>query len=87
MVKTFWRRDGLGMWVGLIALCGLAGGAGAGPTGRATISLDGRWQFRMDPQGTGQAERWFDSGTVFKAQICVPGAWSAQGFGQPGQKV
>jgi len=87
MVKTSWWRGGLGVWVGLIALCGLAGRADAGPGGRATISLDGRWQFRMDPQGVGQAERWFDAGTTFKAQIRVPGAWGAQGFGQPGQKV
>jgi len=41
----------------------------------------------MDPENKGHAARWFDAGAVFKDQILVPGAWGAQGFGQPAPKV
>jgi len=41
----------------------------------------------MDPENKGQAARWFDAPAVFKDQVLVPGAWGAQGFGRPTEKV
>ena len=87
MSRMSWQCGGAGVWVALIVLCASAARAEAPPGGRATISLDGRWGFRMDPQGNGQAARWFDAGAGFKAQIRVPGAWGAQGFGEPTAKM
>ena len=84
MNKMSWR------WIGgvvLAAVCVPAMRAPAATGGRASISLDGLWRFRMDPKGQGRGGRWFDAGVPFAAQIRVPGAWSAQGFGEPAQKV
>ena len=70
-----------------ILLGSLAVRADAGAGGRATISLDGLWRFRMDPENKGQTARWFNAPAVFKDQILVPGAWGAQGFGRSTEKV
>ncbi|NLF00242.1 MAG: hypothetical protein GX601_04610, partial [Anaerolineales bacterium] len=43
-------------------------------------SLDGNWHFRLDPEDTGLAERWFEHG-MFAEEIQVPGSWQGQGFG------
>jgi beta-galactosidase len=53
---------------------------------RTTLSLDGAWEFAVDPQRTGEAEAWFKPGTKWPAQslIQVPGCWEAQGIGGPG---
>jgi beta-galactosidase len=54
---------------------------------RAVISLDGRWDFRLDPQDAGRKEQWFASGIRFTNTIRVPGAWQAQGYGVPSDKL
>lgn len=46
---------------------------------RAVIDLSGQWEFRMDPDDRGRAEKWFEIGTPFDRKIAVPGAWNAQG--------
>ena len=55
--------------------------AGAEPPLRHSISLDGEWQFRMDPKREGEAGQWFKPGVDFPDKIQVPGNWQAQGFG------
>ena len=65
----------------------LAGLAGLAPSisaaERAGIDLNGAWEFRIDPQDVGGAQAW-SAGTVpFPRQITVPGAWQAQGVGEP----
>lgn len=49
--------------------------------GRATVSLDGRWQFKLDRQGAGAEQRWFSKKVPFADAIQVPGGWDAQGYG------
>lgn len=49
---------------------------------RPRIELDGLWQFRLDPQGSGEREQWYAGGQGFDATIRVPGAWQAQGIGE-----
>jgi len=87
MARMSWRSGGAGLWVALIVLCAWAVRAQAGPAPRAVIPLDGRWQFRTDPENKGVAERWFDAEAAFKGRITVPGAWDSQGVGTPTQKV
>jgi hypothetical protein len=48
---------------------------------RPRLSLDGQWQFRLDPQREGEAGKWFEPGAEFPDVIKVPGNWQAQGFG------
>ena len=43
-------------------------------------SLDGAWEFRLDPDDVGLEERWFDL-DGFADPIQVPGTWQGQGFG------
>lgn len=67
---------------------GLAAMAQAGkpandPALRPCLSLDGEWQFRLDPQREGEAGKWFDASVDFPDKIQVPGNWQAQGFGEP----
>jgi hypothetical protein len=50
---------------------------------RPQFSLDGTWQFRLDPQGDGEAGKWFETAAAFPHQIQVPGNWQAHGFGEP----
>ena len=48
---------------------------------RPTVSLDGDWEFILDPQREGWAAGW-SSGRHALPHTCeVPGAWEAQGFG------
>ncbi len=49
---------------------------------RDTVALDGAWEFRLDPQGTGLAQKWYQPGASFDRTIQVPGAWQAQGIGE-----
>jgi hypothetical protein len=49
-------------------------------------SLDGTWHFRLDPEDTGLAERWFEHG-LFADEIQVPGNWQGQGFGGTGTET
>ncbi len=44
-------------------------------------SLDGSWQFRLDPDDEGVSDRWFQSPENFKESVQVPGCWQGQGHG------
>ncbi len=48
---------------------------------RATLDLNGAWQFGLDPNDAGERERWFESKRALTDTIQVPGSWQAQGFG------
>ena len=52
-----------------------------------TISLDGTWDFAIDPEKIGQEKQWYlpDVELPNKRDIQVPGCWEAQGVGQPGR--
>jgi beta-galactosidase len=68
----------------------LAGCATATPRpgeGRPVIDLSGEWEFRMDPEDRGRAEKWFEPGAVFDRKIRVPGAWNAQGVSFESEKL
>ncbi len=54
---------------------------------RPSLSLDGAWTFRMDPQNIGETEEWYSDGTFFSDSIKVPGAWDAQGYGEETEKL
>jgi len=66
-----------GSILGLLAAC--AAPAGGMAAGAGAVDLSGEWDFRMDPEDRGTAERWFEPGTAFDRKIHVPGAWNAQG--------
>ena len=55
---------------------------------RETISLDGDWNFAIDPQNKGQnwIKKWFSPEHAMPDQlpIKVPGCWETQGIGGPG---
>ena len=51
---------------------------------RPWLSLDGEWDFVLDPKDVGESERWFSTGKPFEMRIRVPGAWEAEGVGEPG---
>jgi len=93
----------LGLGLGL--LMSLGAGASAQPPGReatpavanpalrsehrATLSLDGKWQFAVDPGKKGEAEEWYrpDVALPDATTIQVPGCWEAQGVGGEGVSV
>jgi beta-galactosidase len=50
---------------------------------RPRLDLDGKWQFRTDPQSVGVREEWHSPGVPFPQQLQVPGAWQEQGIGEP----
>jgi beta-galactosidase len=54
---------------------------------RTVVSLDGKWDFQLDPQGTGRGAQWFAERVAFTNTIQVPGAWQAQGYGSDGEKL
>lgn len=49
------------------------------------LSLDGDWQFRLDPDDRGVADAWFRSPAHLPERIRVPGCWQGQGFGGAGK--
>ncbi len=53
---------------------------------RPFLSLDGTWDFAVDPQVEGEAKSWFrpETGLPAARAIEVPGCWEAQGVGEPG---
>jgi len=53
---------------------------------RKTISLDGEWDFAVDPQQQGEKEHWYrpDVPLPDATKIQVPGCWEAQGVGGEG---
>ncbi len=56
---------------------------------RQTLSLDGIWDFAMDPSGQGEAQRWFSPEILLpnSIPIRVPGCWEAQGVGVTGNST
>jgi len=69
----------------ILMVCLAVGSAVA--AGRATMPLDGAWQFKLDPADAGEKARWFDATAPFDDTITVPGAWDAQGFGSETPKL
>ena len=69
------------------------------PAGRPVLSLDGVWNFATDPEGRGEAEKWYLPGAKLPAMplpgyaptadgtIRVPGIWDNQGYGTETDKV
>lgn len=55
--------------------------------GRATFSLDGAWEFQLDPERQGEANGWASGEEAFSGRVGVPGAWDAQGFGEETDKL
>jgi len=45
------------------------------------VSLRGDWQFCLDPEDRGVAERWFAGPDRLTERVAVPGCWQGQGFG------
>ncbi|MCG2659200.1 MAG: hypothetical protein L6437_03010 [Kiritimatiellae bacterium] len=48
---------------------------------RENISLDGEWEFKLDPKDVGKKQEWFKNNNLHWDRIEVPGCWQAQGFG------
>lgn len=83
--RPFWRNlaGASALLIGLIAVVA----AQAEPP-RPTVSLDGVWQFRLDPDDVGVKEKWpATDAAALPDQITVPGAWDAQGFGKETDKL
>jgi hypothetical protein len=51
---------------------------------RPWLSLDGEWDFALDPEEVGEQEKWFAGEKPFSMKVHVPGAWESQEIGQPG---
>lgn len=62
-----------------------AGCAGLPLEAPLRVSLDGEWEFRLDPEDRGRAEQWYLSAASFDRRIRVPGAWNAQGIAFPSE--
>jgi beta-galactosidase len=56
---------------------------------RQTLSLDGTWEYAVDPTGVGEEQKWFEPETALpnKTSLQVPGCWEAQGVGGPGNST
>ena len=50
---------------------------------RVQVDLNGVWEFRRDPDGTGRQNGWHAGGDTFNEKISIPGAPQAQGIGEP----
>ncbi len=50
---------------------------------RRTLSLNGAWQFRLDPHAVGEQEGWAREPKGFTRRMPVPGFWQAQDIGKP----
>ena len=69
------------VWVSF--LCVSVSQVTADEPARPQLSLDGPWQFQLDPKDEGVAGQWFAMEAAFPDTIRVPGNWQAQGFGEP----
>ena len=47
-------------------------------------SLDGKWEFALDPQNSGTDEGWMEGRGPFEHKVKVPGCWQGQGIGHEG---
>lgn len=54
---------------------------------RERIPLSGEWSFRTDPGDVGKTELWYANGAKFDRTVRVPGAWEAQGVGEPSRAL
>ena len=72
------------IWLSAVLVCALFAPS---TFGRERLSLDGEWSFRMDPADRGVVEQWAGTQVRFTDSIRVPGAWDAQGFGGPTDKL
>ncbi len=54
------------------------------PESERRISIDGEWEFRLDPQDKGVKLRWFRDNEGFEEKVQVPGCWQGQGLGHDG---
>jgi hypothetical protein len=54
---------------------------------RPCVSLDGKWQGRMDPDKVGEAQQWFSPAKPFEREATVPGCWDSEGFGFEQEKA
>lgn len=50
---------------------------------RSRVDLNGKWEFRLDPESRGESAGWSSGRERFDDTILVPGAWQAQGYGKP----
>ncbi len=50
-----------------------------------SLTLNGKWSFRLDPEDKGKSLQWFKKPEGFKDRIAVPGCWQGQGFGNEGK--
>ena len=62
--------------------------------GRSSLSLNGTWDFQMDPKNEGltvmpgaELGKWFTADAAYSHRIEVPGCWQAQGFGPPNRHL
>ena len=84
MLKIRWRTPSeafmRGSWILSLFLSLAVAPCMSAPRGH--ISLDGIWQFTLDPQDRGVAEGWSRLPDRFDRKIRVPGIWQGQGFGE-----
>ncbi|MCC6231870.1 MAG: hypothetical protein IT580_04460, partial [Verrucomicrobiales bacterium] len=66
-----------------LALAHHASAAAEPPRDRPTLSLNGDWEFKLDPEDEGLAQRWVEGSPPFGRTIRVPGSWNAQGMAFP----
>ncbi|MFO1497753.1 MAG: glycoside hydrolase family 2 TIM barrel-domain containing protein [Verrucomicrobiota bacterium] len=52
---------------------------------RPRLDLSGEWEFKLDPDDVGRAERYFEASVAYDRKIAVPGAWNAQGVAYPSE--
>ena len=45
---------------------------------RQTVSLDGLWRFKIDPENVGGSEKWYESFPDDCDKMCVPLCWNAE---------
>jgi len=65
-------------WIGLLAVCFPLGVHAE----RQKITLDGIWQFQVDPARVGERQNWQAPGRKLSRQITVPGCWQAERIGE-----
>ena len=68
-----------------ILLLGAAPAVCAGE--RAHVDLNGTWEFRLDPRDEGNTSAWATVTVSYPREITVPGAWQAQGVGEPNDSL
>ncbi|HPS55144.1 MAG TPA: hypothetical protein PLP05_06075, partial [Sedimentisphaerales bacterium] len=53
---------------------------------RELLSLDGKWEFKIDENNSGKDLNWHNGQGTFDATIHIPGAPQAQGIGEENEK-